>query len=88
MFKRVLTPLAILSTLAFAYVLVPPETGVVNAATECKSDSDCEKGMFCILAETPHVCKPPQAAGAKCVRDVVCASGKCDMSKGKPGACQ
>jgi hypothetical protein len=39
------------------------------AADECKADADCKDGNVCILAVTPHVCKPPQAAGAPCKRD-------------------
>ncbi|MGH6840646.1 MAG: Dickkopf N-terminal cysteine-rich domain-containing protein [Methylocella sp.] len=41
------------------------------AADACKTDADCKAGDLCILALTPHVCKPPQAAGAACKRDVV-----------------
>jgi hypothetical protein len=74
---------------AASLVVVSPQTRPAQAAEkECQADADCGKGLFCILAVSPHVCKAPQAAGAKCVRDAVCASGKCDMSKGKPGACQ
>jgi hypothetical protein len=63
--------------------------GEVQAAAECKSDSECAAGTYCILALTPHVCKAPQAAGATCKRDVVCASKKCDIPSGKDvGTCQ
>jgi Dickkopf N-terminal cysteine-rich region len=59
------------------------------AADECKADADCKVGNVCILAVTPHVCKPPQAAGAACKRDVVCASKKCDIPAGqKVGVCK
>ena len=61
----------------------------VAAAEECKSDADCKGGTVCILALTPHVCKPPQPAGAACKRDVVCASKKCEIPTGKDvGACK
>jgi hypothetical protein len=52
------------------------------AQDACKEDKDCSAGQVCILAMNPHACKAPQAAGAPCKRDVVCASGKCDMSAG------
>ena len=59
------------------------------AADECKSDSDCKDGKLCIVALTPHVCKPPQPAGAPCKRDVVCTSKKCEIPKGKDaGICK
>lgn len=59
------------------------------AAEECKTDKDCKNGEICILALTPPVCKPPQAAGAACKRDVVCASNKCEIPAGKDvGACK
>jgi len=56
---------------------------------KCQKDADCAAGTFCILALTPHVCKAPQAAGASCKRDVVCASKKCDIPSGKDvGVCK
>jgi Cys-rich repeat protein len=59
------------------------------AEGECKADSDCKAGNVCILALTPHVCKPPQPAGAACKRDVVCASKKCELPSGKDvGVCK
>lgn len=59
------------------------------AAEECKEDKDCKNGEVCILALTPPVCKPPQAAGAPCKRDVVCVSKKCDIPTGKEaGICK
>ncbi len=59
------------------------------AADECKDDKDCKNGDVCILALTPPVCKAPQAAGAACKRDVVCASKKCDIPQGKDvGVCK
>jgi hypothetical protein len=72
-------------TLAVALGLVFASLEDVSAAPECKSDSDCSAGTYCILALTPHVCKPPQEAGAVCKRDVVCASKKCDIPAGKEG---
>lgn len=64
-------------------------TQAVFAADECKTDGDCKDGKVCILAVTPHVCKPPQPAGAPCKRDVVCASKKCEIPSGKEvGACK
>jgi hypothetical protein len=63
--------------------------GEVQAAAECKGDGDCAAGTYCILALTPHVCKAPQAAGAACKRDVVCASKKCEIPAGKEaGVCK
>ena len=60
-----------------------------SAADECKADSDCKDGKVCVLALTPHVCKPPQPAGAACKRDVVCASKKCEIPSGKDvGMCK
>jgi hypothetical protein len=80
--KRVLISAALLITLGSS----PP---ALAAEDECKSDSDCKEGTLCILAATPHVCKPPQAAGAVCKRDVVCASKKCDIPDGKDaGVCK
>lgn len=59
------------------------------AADECKDDKDCKNGDVCILALTPPVCKAPQATGAACKRDVVCASKKCDIPQGKDvGVCK
>jgi hypothetical protein len=59
------------------------------AADECKADGDCKDGKLCILALNPHVCKAPQAAGAACKRDAVCASKKCEMPAGKDvGICR
>jgi hypothetical protein len=64
-------------------------TQTASAADECKADSDCKDGKVCILALTPHVCKPPQPAGAACKRDVVCASKKCEIPSGKDvGMCK
>lgn len=59
------------------------------AAGECKDDKDCKNGEVCILALTPHICKAPQAAGAACKRDAVCAYNKCEIPAGKDvGACK
>jgi hypothetical protein len=80
--KRVLISVTLLMALGFT-------TSALAADDECKSDSDCKKGTLCILAATPHVCKPPQAAGAACKRDLVCASKKCDIPDGKDaGICK
>jgi hypothetical protein len=79
--KKLLLPAALLTALCSA-------NGAL-AADECKSDTDCKDGKVCILALNPHVCKPPQAAGAACKRDVVCASKKCEIPAGKDvGACK
>lgn len=81
MLKKLLMPMAIAAALSL------PLTAL--AANECKSDTDCKDGNVCILALTPPQCKPPQAAGEACKRDVVCASKKCDIPAGKEvGACK
>jgi hypothetical protein len=80
-----LAPLTFALVLGFGFASL----GDVRAAAECKSDGDCASGTFCILAATPHVCKAPQAAGASCKRDVVCASKKCEIAAGQElGACK
>jgi hypothetical protein len=77
------TALALTLGLGFASL------GDVQAAAECKSDGDCAPGTYCIVASTPHVCKAPQAAGATCKRDAVCASKKCEIPAGKEaGVCK
>lgn len=78
MLKKLLVCTALLaSSVAFA------------AGDECKKDEDCKDGKVCVLAVTPHVCKAPQPAGSPCIRDKVCASGKCDMPEGKKaGTCK
>jgi len=81
MIKRLFASLAVASALG----LVLSSMDDASAAEECKSDSDCKSGTYCILALTPHVCKAPQEAGAPCKRDVVCASKKCDIPAGKEG---
>ena len=81
MLKKLLLPATLLAALCV--------TGSAFAADECKGDGDCKDGKVCILALTPHVCKPPQPAGAPCKRDTVCASKKCDVPAGKDvGACK
>lgn len=81
MLKRFLVPMAVIASMALSQASV--------AADECKSDKDCKDGQVCILALTPPVCKPPQAAGEPCKRDVVCASKKCDIPAGKDvGVCK
>jgi hypothetical protein len=78
-----------LSRILFAVALVVALTAQVSFAEECQSDGDCKNGDVCILAVTPHVCKPPQAAGAPCKRDAVCISKKCDIPAGKDaGTCK
>lgn len=80
-FKTALLSFGIMTTLLSA--------PLAHAADECKSDSDCKDGKLCILALTPHVCKPPQPAGAACKRDVVCQSKKCEIPSGKDaGTCK
>lgn len=78
MFKKLLVSgMLVMSAAAFA------------AGDECKDDKDCKDGKVCIMAVTPHVCKPPQPAGQPCKRDVVCASKKCDIPAGKDvGTCK
>ena len=81
MLSRFLLPATLLA------MLVASSTAL--AGDECKSDADCKDGKVCILALNPHVCKPPQPAGAPCKRDVVCQSKKCEIPTGKEvGACK
>lgn len=82
MLKKMFVSLTLLAALGFAQA--------ASAGDEvCKSDSDCKDGKVCILALNPHVCKPPQPAGAACKRDVVCASKKCEIASGKDvGMCK
>lgn len=81
LFKSLLSAGLVLSLYAFSQGSM--------AADPCKEDKDCKQGEVCILALNPPACKPPQAAGAACKRDVVCASGKCDIPAGKDvGACK
>ena len=81
MLKKMFVSMTLLAALGFAQT--------ASAADECKADSDCKDGKVCILALTPHVCKPPQPAGAACKRDVVCASKKCEIPSGKDvGMCK
>ena len=80
MLTKVRLPRAVIASLSL------PLTAFAN---ECKSDADCKDGNVCILALTPPQCKPPQAAGEPCKRDVVCASNKCDIPAGKDaGVCK
>jgi hypothetical protein len=73
----------------FSMALIVALTAQTSFAGECQSDSDCKNGDVCVLAVTPHVCKPPQAAGAPCKRDAVCISKKCDIPAGKDaGTCK
>jgi Cys-rich repeat protein len=90
MLRKLAASVAVVFAAGLAWVSPLTPISVANAAPpECKSDSDCSAGTFCILALTPHVCKPPQAAGASCKRDVVCQSKKCDIPAGKEvGLCK
>lgn len=81
MLKKMIVSLTLVAAMGFARG--------ASAADECKSDGDCKDGKVCILALTPHVCKPPQPSGAVCKRDVVCASKKCEIPSGKDvGLCK
>lgn len=80
MLRRILTVMALVALAS---------TARISFAAECQSDGDCAKGEVCILAVTPHVCKPPQGPGAPCKRDTVCASKKCEIPAGKDaGVCK
>ena len=82
MLKKFLFPMAVMVSMSLA-------PAAFAADQQCKEDKDCKSGDVCILALTPPVCKPPQAAGAPCKRDVVCASKKCDIPAGKDaGVCK
>ncbi|MGB4101964.1 MAG: Dickkopf N-terminal cysteine-rich domain-containing protein [Alphaproteobacteria bacterium] len=81
MFKKITAAAA----LGLSLFLVP----AAALADECKADADCKEGKICIMAVTPHVCKPPQEAGAVCKRDAVCASKKCEIPAGQAaGVCK
>jgi len=81
MFNKLLLSAAMIVTISFSQASL--------AADECNGDTDCKDGKVCIMAVTPHACKEPQAAGAACKRDAVCASKKCDIPDGKDvGACK
>jgi Cys-rich repeat protein len=81
MFKKLLLPTAVIASMSLSQLSF--------AAEQCKSDKDCKEGQVCILALNPPVCKPPQAAGEPCKRDVVCASKKCEIPSGKDvGICK
>lgn len=88
MLKKILFALAMVASMS----LLPQVSFASDAAKakdECQADKDCKDGKLCILALTPHVCKPPQAAGAACKRDAVCVSKKCDIPAGKDaGVCK
>jgi hypothetical protein len=90
MLRKLVTAIAVVFAAGLAWASPLTPISVANAAPpECKADSDCSAGMFCIVAVSPHVCKPPQAAGAPCKRDVVCQSKKCDVPAGKEaGVCK
>lgn len=86
MLKKILFALAMVASMS----LLPQVSFAADAPKdECQADKDCKDGKLCILALTPHVCKPPMAAGAACKRDAVCISKKCDIPAGKDvGACK
>ncbi len=85
MFKRLLLSTAMVVAMSLSQASFAADA----AKDECTADKDCKEGTFCILALTPHVCKPPLAAGAACKRDIICASKKCDIPAGKEvGACK
>jgi hypothetical protein len=90
MLRKVLAPLAVVLAAAFTYLSPLTQVSEAQAADkECKADSDCAAGTYCILALNPHVCKAPMPAGASCKRDVVCESKKCEIPAGKEvGACK
>jgi hypothetical protein len=73
MSSKLLLAVAMVATMAL---------GQVSFAAECAKDEDCTGGTVCIMATSPHECKAPQAAGAACKRDAVCASKKCDIPAG------
>lgn len=81
MLKKLIMPMAVLATMA-CY------SGAAMA-DECMADGDCKDGMICSTMASPHVCKPPKAAGEACKRDAACASKKCEMADGKDaGVCK
>jgi hypothetical protein len=83
MFKKLLLSAAVMVSMSLV------SQASFAAGDECKVDKDCGEGKVCVLALTPHQCKAPQAAGAPCVRDAVCASKKCDWPEGKDkGTCK
>lgn len=90
MLRKIAASVAVVLAAGLAWVSPLTPVSVAQAApTECKSDSDCAAGTFCILALTPHECKPPMKAGSACKRDVVCESKKCEIPAGKEvGACK
>jgi len=89
MLKKLFAVALVVVAVGLARVVPLTTSGEAQAAAECKDDADCKAGTFCILALTPHVCKPPMEAGASCKRDVVCASKKCEIPAGKEaGVCK
>ena len=85
MFKKLLLTTAMIVSMSLSQVSFAADA----AKDECQADKDCKDGKVCVLALTPHVCKAPQAAGAACKRDAVCASKKCDIPAGKDvGVCK
>lgn len=85
MFKKHLLSMAMIAAMSLSQVSFAADA----AKDECQADKDCKDGKLCILALTPHVCKPPQPAGAACKRDAICISKKCDIPAGKDvGACK
>ena len=90
MLRKLAASVAVVFAAGLAWVSpLTPMSVAQAAAPECKADSDCATGMFCILALTPHECKPPMKAGSACKRDVVCQSKKCEIPAGKEaGVCK
>jgi hypothetical protein len=89
MIRKIFAAASVLLVVGLARVVPLTPSGEAQAAAECQKDEDCKEGTLCILALTPHVCKPPQAAGASCKRDVVCASKKCEIPAGREaGVCK
>ena len=85
MFNKLLLSAAMIVSMS----LLSQASFAADAKDECKVDKDCKEGLVCVLALKPHQCKAPQAAGAPCVRDAVCASKKCDWPEGKEkGTCK
>ncbi|MEO8178189.1 MAG: Dickkopf N-terminal cysteine-rich domain-containing protein [Deltaproteobacteria bacterium] len=89
MVRKLFVAAMVVVAVGLARVVPFAPSGEAQAAAECQKDADCKDGTFCIVALSPHVCKPPQEKGASCKRDVVCASKKCDLPAGKDvGTCK
>ena len=83
--------LLLTAALLVAFSLVAQKSFAACDATTTKetlalADKECDakiKGEVCIIARTPPSCGKPGPAGAPCVRDKVCASGRCDIENKK-----